>query len=932
MPGAPSFLAFCALTLSFAAYGQTLTVTTQPTSLTIYPGQQNIPIAVTITGSYAGPIFVSLAGLPSGVSFTPATVTAGGTGTLSLSASMSAGQEGFSPFSPSPATGWTAPVTVIATAGSTQATAQVSLTISISNSSFAPAASAINLPILKIDTSGAPVVSKTTDVPGTVLITSADGQTSYLPNSSDTDNTATFHVHGNSTAIMPKLPYEMKLNTSLDLLNTMGLSCPYVTGAKAKPTCDKSKTYVLLANYDDKTFLRDWSASALANAIPLTSPYLTSPAGSPSPSGTSTPMPWAPHSLFVELYLNGVYEGNYQLIEKVNVDSHRINITELTDTDTADVTGGYLLEIDHGDTQDFFFTTPQGLPIGMADPDFTPEVPQQTAYITSYVDQAETALFSSNFTDPTLGWRAYFDEASAVNFYIVNDLIGNVDGGDFYSSDYLYKDLDNPLFYMGSIWDFDISSGNVNYQPIVNPTVPWMQVEAPWYVRWFQDPAFQSDAITQWNNLKNNGVLSDWLTSIPQQAKTLEQSQANNFSRWPMLGMAVWPNAEVANSFDGEVTYLTDWLQLRFAYLDSEFNAKQPTTTTLTVGAGTLRSGSPVTLSAQVTGGTAPTGVVTFLSLGVVVGAGTLTNGTASFTTSNLPAGTDQIEAVYNGDQTNGLSGSAAQSVIVAPPLTSAGVAVAVTSTLSQGGAANFTAAVLSGSSTVVPTGTVTFSEDGGVGSAVTLDGSGRASYTTSSLTAGTHMLTALYSGDATFAPAIGSSTLQVAADFTIDPSGTSVTAQAGNAAILSYTLSPSNGAVTFPSAVTFAVQGLPPGATYSFSPTSVAAGSASTSVTLTVQLPDSAATGQAALDRGRTLAPLSLGLLLFPFVGRVRRGRKKLNRSIPILLLLAGLAVMSCVTGCGSQSTYSVVVTGTEAQSGTGVLSHSASVTLTVK
>ena len=33
-------------------------------------------------------------------------------------------------------------------------------------------------------------------------------------------------------------------------------------------------------------------------------------------------MPWAPHSLFVELYLNGEYEGNYQLIEEVKVDSH----------------------------------------------------------------------------------------------------------------------------------------------------------------------------------------------------------------------------------------------------------------------------------------------------------------------------------------------------------------------------------------------------------------------------------------------------------------------------------------------------------------------------------------------------------------------------------------------------------------------------------
>ena len=113
------------------------------------------------------------------------------------------------------------------------------------------------------------IVDKTTEVPGTITITSANGQASYLPNSDDTDNTATFHLHGNSTIYMPKLPYHVKLNTSLDLLNTMGLECPYITNGKGKAACDKSKSYILLANYDDKTFLRDWSASALANSIPI---------------------------------------------------------------------------------------------------------------------------------------------------------------------------------------------------------------------------------------------------------------------------------------------------------------------------------------------------------------------------------------------------------------------------------------------------------------------------------------------------------------------------------------------------------------------------------------------------------------------------------------------------------------------------------------
>ncbi len=451
----------------------------------------------------------------------------------------------------------------------------------------------------------------------------------------------------------------------------MGLECPYVDSS-GKSTCDKSKSYILLANYDDKSLLRDWSAAALANAIPIGNGYLSSPAGSPTPSGASALMPWAPHSLFVELYVNAVYEGNYQLSEEVKVDTHKVNINELSETDTAptQVTGGYLMEIDHHEEEAYVFFTPQNLPIGLIDPDFSPdpEVPEQTAYISNYVDAAETALFANDFTDPTQGWRAYFDEASAINFYIVNDVMGNVDGGDFYSSNYLYKNDNNPLLYMGPVWDFDISAGNVFYEPIMNPTVPWMQTQAIWYVQWFKDSGFKADLVTQWNALKSNGVFSTWLASIQQESESLQQSQINNFTRWPILGIMVWPNAEQAGSYAAEVAYLINWLNLRIAYLDSLFNNKAQTDTTLEVSAGTLQAGSSVTLTAQVTGGTesgaAPTGVVSFLSNNILLDTVSLSNGAASLTTSSLPAGADSLQAVYNGDNDNALSASAVQPVI----------------------------------------------------------------------------------------------------------------------------------------------------------------------------------------------------------------------------------------------------------------------------
>ncbi|MGB7759664.1 MAG: CotH kinase family protein [Bryobacteraceae bacterium] len=765
------------LSLISVCHGQAFTLTAAPSPVTIYPGQQGVPVTITASGSpNAGPINVTLTGLPSGISVSPLTLTTGSSGTLTLGASMSAGQEGFPSTGPSMATSWTATVTVLGSGPYGQAALQLPLIVSIYNPSFAPAASAINLPIVNINTNGVAIVSKTVDVPGTITITSAAGQTSYLPNSSDSDNTATFHVHGTTTAQMPKLPYHVKLHTSLDLLNTMGLECPYVTNGKAKPTCDKSKSYILLANYDDKTLLRDWSASALANAIPIGNGYLNSPADSPSPSGTGALMPWAAHSLFVELYLNGAYQGSYQLIEEVKVDSHRVNITELSETDTApnQVTGGYLMEIDQHQDEAYVFFTPQNLPIGLIDPDFSPdpEVPEQTSYITSYVDAAETALFSTSFTDPTQGWRAYFDEASAINYYIVNEVMGNVDGGDFYSSVYLYKDENNPLIYMGPVWDFDISSGNTNYATIVNPTVPWMSTQAIWYRQWFNDPGFRADIATQWNTLQKNGVFAAWLASIQQEAESLEQSQVNNFGCWPMQGIEVWPNTEAAGSYAGEVQYLINWLNLRIAYLDSVFNSKAPTSTTLGVITGPLRSGSPVTLTAQVAGGTAPAGTVSFLCSGILLGTGSLNgSGAASVTVSNLPAGSGSLQAVYSGDAANGLSSSRLQTVNVGAPL--AGTVTSLVGPFSGGGtspmrltadpsstgrtgAVFFTVSVIGNSGTAVPTGTVNFTVDLGPGSAAPLNGSGQARFEAAALTPGAHTVTASYSGDANYSASSG--------------------------------------------------------------------------------------------------------------------------------------------------------------------------------
>src|SRR6185437_11384619 len=79
-----------AVIVSVSCLGQSLTVTPTTNSVTIYPGQQEVALGVSTSGSaYGGPITLTLKGLPSGITVPPVMLTAGDSGTLRLSASLS---------------------------------------------------------------------------------------------------------------------------------------------------------------------------------------------------------------------------------------------------------------------------------------------------------------------------------------------------------------------------------------------------------------------------------------------------------------------------------------------------------------------------------------------------------------------------------------------------------------------------------------------------------------------------------------------------------------------------------------------------------------------------------------------------------------------------------------------------------------------------
>jgi hypothetical protein len=73
----------------------------------------------------------------------------------------------------------------------------------------------------------------------------------------------------------------------------------------------------------------------------------------------------------------------------------------------------------------------------------------------------------------------------------------------------------------------------------------------------------------RWTALKTDQIDTIY-AYVDEMAASLQQAQQNNFKRWPILGAYVWPNAEVAGSYDAEVAYLEDWLAQRIAWMDAQ--------------------------------------------------------------------------------------------------------------------------------------------------------------------------------------------------------------------------------------------------------------------------------------------------------------------------------------------------------------------------
>jgi hypothetical protein len=275
--------------------------------------------------------------------------------------------------------------------------------------------------------------------------------------------------------------------------------------------------------------------------------------------GTISNLEYTSSSHFVELFLNGRYDGTYELCEKIKVSNHRVAAGD----------DGFLLEIDGRASEDadsrYFYIYSLDSPVSIKEP----EVEYNDAnynYIEDFMVKVDNALYGYFFTDPDRGWRAYMDIDSFVDWYLINEITHNPDARMLYSC-YMYLKRGEKL-KMGPLWDFDLAFGNTDYWER-GPEGFWIK-NADWFDKLFEDPVFVNRVKERFDFFYDH--MPDILAEIDATGQYLKYSMAANEARWHTLYTYTVPNVEIWGKYQNEVQSIKEWLKNRMEWLKGQYD------------------------------------------------------------------------------------------------------------------------------------------------------------------------------------------------------------------------------------------------------------------------------------------------------------------------------------------------------------------------
>ncbi len=407
------------------------------------------------------------------------------------------------------------------------------------------------------------------------------------------DEVDSVRLRGNYSFQVVKKSFQIKLKNKVGLLGM-----------------NKSKTWLLLANYNDNSLIRDAIAFDLADGAR---------------------MPYTIDYRFCDLYLNNEYYGTFMLTEKVQVGKNRVNIEELEEAtaavnkksldsyplagtnaykpgtykyyniknDPADITGGYLIQLEMNNRykgSEAGFVTNAGQAVLIKEPDHPSK--EQVLYIRSLVQAFENAIEAPDGIDPETGkhYTELADLDSMVNKYLVDEVTKNLDANK--TSFYLYKDIDaaDTRLHFGPVWDYDNCLGvfsSDKYKGITNvpegllagvkPNVEGKREEYYWFPKLYAHEDFVNAVKEAYKKVFRPQVLvllgelpaskSTGRTRSLEDWETLLTCTANmNFARRPTLNIVNrdFP-VNTGATYPETIVYIRNFLRTRLEYLDSRW-------------------------------------------------------------------------------------------------------------------------------------------------------------------------------------------------------------------------------------------------------------------------------------------------------------------------------------------------------------------------
>ncbi|MBQ7784690.1 MAG: CotH kinase family protein [Clostridia bacterium] len=415
---------------------------------------------------------------------------------------------------------------------------------------------------------------------GAMMIVTADGETDF---SEEIDQ---IKGHGNATFVYEKKSYQVKLDKKASLLGM-----------------DKGKTYVLLANQHENSFVRNRMTFDIARELGLN---YTSEARS------------------VDLYINGEYRGSYLLCDKVGISSGSVDITDSEDAiefaneeyidrggesepygtnkyekgtykgahwpkEPEDITGGYLFELEYEQRyadEVSGVVTPRGQAVVVKSPEEMTKA--QGEYVNALLGSFERAIFAADGVDAQTGkhYTEIADFDSLVRKYMIEEVCRNYDANK--SSQYFYKDSDeiDPFIYAGPVWDYDSAWGNFAKEGSMDLASPKGLSTAQkgfsysWWPALYKQKDFAAEVRSVYDQQLRpilEIIVGDreeeaeiGIVSLDTYAQELDASAQMNFARWRVLNNRVRA-VKTGADYEENIEYLRSWIKERMAYLDQNW-------------------------------------------------------------------------------------------------------------------------------------------------------------------------------------------------------------------------------------------------------------------------------------------------------------------------------------------------------------------------